>query len=76
MEETNGAPEGYDHATAARVEQPVDCSECDRTIPAGEWLWLLSQGEVEEAEEVKVLCLDCGAAAGCTLDEPVGGNGA
>jgi ribosomal protein S27E len=75
-EETNGAPEGYDHATAARVEQAVECGECGRTIPAGDWLWLLSRGEVEEAEEVKVLCLECGAAAGCTLDEPVGGNGA
>ena len=64
-EEAGEAPEGYDHATSARIEQAVDCGECGERIPAGEWLWLLSQGEVEEAEEVKVVCANCGEAMGC-----------
>lgn len=65
MDEKSEAPDGYDHATPAQVDQPVDCGECGATIPAGEWLWLLSQGEVGEADEVKVLCASCGSAAGC-----------
>jgi hypothetical protein len=76
VEEAGGAPEGYDHATPARIEQPVECSDCGRTIPAGDWLWLFSQGEVETADEVKVVCESCAEAVGCTPIEEIDTNGA
>ena len=65
MQERNEAPEGYDQATAAQVQIAVECGECGRTVPAGDWLWLLSRGDIEVAEEVKVLCPACGEGAGC-----------
>jgi hypothetical protein len=76
VEEESGAPEGYDHATPAHIGQAIECGECGRTIPSGEWLWLLSQGEIEAAAEVKVLCSGCGDAAGCGNPEEPDTNGA
>ena len=75
MEEAGGAPEGFDHATSAKIEQEVECGECGRTIPAGDWLWLFSQGELEKAEEVKVVCEECAEALGCSRVDHVSGNG-
>lgn len=64
-------PGGYDQATPAQIDRSVECGECGRTIPAGDWLWLLSRGDIDAAEEVKVLCSECGEAAGCgELEEP------
>jgi hypothetical protein len=76
LEEPDEAPEGYDHATPAQIEQPVECGDCGRTIPAGEWLWLFSRGDVEEADEVRVVCGGCAETRGCSRFEPFEGNGA
>jgi hypothetical protein len=77
VEEAHEAPGGYDHATSAQIDQPVECGDCKRMIPAGDWLWLLSQGELAEADEVKVLCPSCGEIAGCgpLEEEPEANNG-
>ncbi len=76
VEEADEAPEGFDHATAAQIQQVVECGECGQSIPAGEWLWLLSSGDVEAADEVKVLCEKCGQAAGCGDVHEPDANGA
>ena len=76
MGEMDEAPGGYDHATPAQIGQDVPCGECGREVPAGDWVWLLSRGDVTAADEVKVLCQQCGEEAGCgPLDEIASGNG-
>ena len=77
MDEARDAPGGYDHATTAQIDQPVECGDCRQTIPAGDWLWLLSRGNLAEADEVKVLCHACGEIAGCgpLEGEPEGQDG-
>ena len=75
MEEESGAPEGFGHATSAKLEQEMECGECGRTIPAGDWLWLFSQVELEQAEVVKVMCAECAEAVGCGPIEGFEGNG-
>jgi hypothetical protein len=76
MDELSGAPEGFDHATPAQIQRNIECGECGRTVPAGDRLWLLSRGDIEAAEEVKVLCDPCGEAAGCgDLDDLKAQNG-
>jgi hypothetical protein len=75
VEEAGGAPDGFDHATSAKIEQAVECAECGRTIPAGDWLWLFSQGELEKADEIKVVCEECAEALGCGPIDHLSGNG-